>query len=230
MRQPNPKKGDKMAYRLKTESAHDYDYTALILPLVKAKLRILSTNDDVYLTSIIKTSIALCEKWSNTVIAGRSFVYEYSAIQPSEINHENMVLPITKTPVVEDFSVCSLKIKDGDDYVVTGRLERLQQFAEYVLSDVELIDSNDVADSMYPVTLEYKAGYYYDAEIEAWAAPILIQQAVADMAVYMYENPTDCGACGCGNGQKSYGINLPSNVSSAMSAYKVEVYNGSMYF
>lgn len=220
-----------MAFRLKKEGAYDYDYTSILLPVVKAKLRVMNSEDDVYLVSIIKTSIALCEKWTNTVIAGRSFIYEYSTIQPSEIIQEKMVLPVTKTPVVDDFATCSLKLKNGDDYIVQGKLERLQQFAEYVLLDNdELTDENYVIISMYPVTLEYKAGYYYDVESEEWTAPVLIQQAVIDMAVYMYENPVDCGACGCVGGKASYGITLPTNVSSALSAYKVEVYNGNLYF
>jgi hypothetical protein len=224
----------------------------------------MSSVDDAYLTGLIHNSIALCEKYTNRIIAGREFIVAYSSAEPSRITRLQatynfdpvMVLPIPLTPVFTQFKgihnppltyvgvshqarVATYGIEPNSiEYVdIPSRLETLQEYAEVSFTAasstvMDAIPEAKIVDG-FPLSVQFFAGYLYNPETSIWEVPQGIRQAIIDLTVFMYENPTDCNASGCGNttgsNTKGTNIKLPVNVANQLISYKVEKY-GNLFF
>lgn len=122
---------------------------------------------------------------------------------------------------------------------IPSRLDTLQEYAEvsFTAASNTAIDSipQDNIVAGFPMSVQFYAGYLYYPETGIWEVPTGIRQAIIDLTVYMYENPTACDSSGCGSsagsssGSTSGTVKLPTNVVNQLASYRVEKY-GNLYF
>ncbi|WP_434779267.1 hypothetical protein [Neisseria sp. Ec49-e6-T10] len=198
------------------------DVSALLLPELKKKLKILDNTRDDSLKGLLDVAVILIESYTWRILAECEVIGKFSEFTPSRANNQPMI-DCARAPVFDDALISiTYRTQEDTDINIEGFLEVVNEFGEVYITEEP---QETVACTLYPVTVVFKAGYGEDDEGN-WTCPIVLQEAILNMAVYMFENPSDCGAGGCTcSGTSENGVNLPKAVTMLLYPYVLRRYD-----
>lgn len=211
-----------------TRGEPSFDVVPELLGLVKSALRLCGTSFDDKLTHYVRVSLDLVERYTNRILVECEVTGRFNHASRNTLSCYPAV-HFAVTPVYRDAFV-SLAWSTDEDETLTGfAMPYLDQGMVFLTS--EPADTNlgwhhccalsNGGTEPYPIKAVIKAGYKQD-EGGKWLCPDALKQAVAQLATYFYENPTDCGACGCMSGGSSNGVRLPQTVALLLTTYIVK--------
>ena len=209
-----------------TSSPSSIDVSSFLLDQMKEQLKIIGTARDAQLSGLLVLSTDLIERYTWRYLTERTIKGEFNNATPSRAKSGGM-LDCQRAPVFDD-SLLSITFRGVDsDEALSGFIAPVQEFGECFVTSEPVQSANNEA--VYPVVVEFKAGYPVD-NLGDWLCPLPLQQAVIALAMYLYANPLDCGSGGCScAGGVSNGVRLPSPVSMMIDSYVIRRYDHAMY-
>ena len=209
-----------------TSNPSSIDVSAFLLDDLKTQLKIIGADRDAQLSGLLVLSADLIERYTWRYLTERTVKGEFNSATPSRATIGDM-LDCQRAPVFDD-SLLSITFKGVDsEEALTGFIAPVQEFGECFITSEPEQAANDEA--IYPIVVEFKAGYPLDG-LGAWTCPEPLKQAIVSLAMYMYANPLDCGSGGCNcAGGSSNGVKLPSQVSMMVSSYVIRRYDHALY-
>lgn len=185
------------------EITAEVDALAVSLDEVKAQLKITGTDEDVFLTSLIKTASLFFESFTKQTLITKTYK-TYRTIWD--------IFQLRRCPLQ---SIVSIKYYDTD-----AVLQTLDSSDYYIVKDNffgkicfdEDFELPSLRNRPQQIEIEFKSGFGDDDT----SIPADIQQGLLEHIAYMYENRGDCINSNCSN------IAIPNSTKLAYIKYKIQ--------
>jgi hypothetical protein len=190
----------------------------LLLDPLKARLRLLSCGQDDSLKTYLKVSVDLLERYTNRIFNECLVKGEFGFVTVGTLSGKPM-LPIACAPIFDD-ALIDLSIKTSQGFTpLDGAIYPVYEYGECYINDSDAVNDFD-ENTVYPIVVNFKAGYPVADKV--WSLPAALQDAIIGLAAYMFDNPTDCGANGCGCGASKNGVHLPPSIALLVNYYVIK--------
>jgi hypothetical protein len=204
-----------------TEQATSFDAATYLLPALKTQLKITHNNADTQLLSLLGIAFVLIEKYTWRLLAERVVKGEFDAPSQSRASIGKMMLDCWRAPVFDNAFESAVWHGKNTNQALTGYIAPVMEFGECFITNEPTEEQNENA--LYLIDVYFKAGYKFTST--TWDCPMPLQQAIIELATFMYQNTGACNVGGCNCGDASNGIRLPSNVALMCNPFVIRRYD-----
>jgi len=185
------------------EITAEVDALAVSLVNAKLQLRITDSNQDAFITALIKTASLFFESFTKKTLITKTYktyrnIWDFYSLRRCPLQ-----------------SISSIKYTDEDDdsqTVDSGDYYIIKDNAFSRIGFVDDFDTPSIRNRPQQIEIIFKAGFG-DADIDI---PLDIQQGLLEHITYMYENRGDCVDDNCSN------IAIPNSTKMAYRKYKIQ--------
>jgi hypothetical protein len=204
-----------------------FDVFGRLLTRVKSILLISNSTQDAKLTDLIRVSLALVERYTNRLLVERQVTGRFSHAEQT-VHSVYPAVHFAVAPVFRDAFVSVFWSTNVDETLTGYAMPYLDQGLVFITKEPakaelgwdECAKYDENKKELYPIKATILAGY--KGSLTTWTAPDDLQYAVASLAAYFFENPTDCGSSGCTHGSAMNGVTLPQSVAMLCNQYVIK--------